>query len=314
MGKRLAVFTALLVIPLLLSVGFYKFFYSRDFKFSFNGVSRLYRLHVPASSNSLSKKPLLIALHGYGDNPWIMEAYTGLSRLADKNQFIIVYPYGTNSPEDKFLSWNAGSCCYSAMAANTDDVGFINALTDNLVSRYPIDPDKIYLIGYSNGAMLVHRLAAQTPEKFAAASAVSGSIAGESYPTFTPFSLPAPKRSFPIILFHGEKDLVVPFVGGANVYSRQVGLAKFASFNDTLNYWAKADDCSLPEITKPSTGVILRDYSDCQTGNAVSGYSLSDRGHIWPGSLVEKFIYGNSRTIDAGETSWQFFQNYTRKP
>lgn len=313
MLKRIISFTLLIIVPLLVSVVFYKFFYSRDFKFFYNGTARSYRLHFPLGSNSSSGKPLVIALHGFGDNPWIMEVYTGLSRLADRNGFIIVYPFGTGGLQDKYISWNAGSCCSTAVVEKVDDVGFINALTDNLISRYSVDPDRVYLIGYSNGAMLAHRLAAETPEKFAAASAVSGSVAGESYPDFIHFSLPPPKRAFPVIMFHGEKDLVVPFAGGENVYTLQPGMAKFASFNETMAYWAKADLCPLPRISKPADGVTLRDYSDCETGSAVSGYSLSNLGHIWPGSIVESFIYGNSGKINAGEISWEFFQKYTRK-
>src|SRR3990172_5864819 len=314
MRKRILAFIVMLVVPLLISVVFYKFFYSRDFKFTYNGTPRSYRLHIPGGTDPSLKMPLIIVLHGLGDNPWIMEVHTGLSRLADRHQFMVVYPYGTGGLQNKYMSWNAGSCCATAMVEDIDDVGFINALTDNLVSRYSVDPDRIYLTGYSNGAMLVHRLAAQTPGKFAAASVVSGSIAGASYPTFKYYSLPSPKRPFPIIMFHGEEDQVVPFAGGENVYSLQPGLAKFSSFSDTLAYWANANHCPLPEITKPASGVTLRNYSDCETGEAVLGYSLSNRGHIWPGSIVEGLIYGNAGRLDAGEISWEFFQKYTRKP
>ena len=54
-----------------------------------------------------------------------------------------------------------GNCCGKAEEKKVDDVGFINALIEELEANYAIDPRRIYVTGMSNGAMMSYRLACE---------------------------------------------------------------------------------------------------------------------------------------------------------
>ena len=57
-----------------------------------------------------------------------------------------------------------------------DDVGFIKALLVWIEHAFCVDPDRIYLVGFSNGAMLTYDLTTIAPMHFAAAVAIAGSV------------------------------------------------------------------------------------------------------------------------------------------
>ncbi|MBS0012966.1 MAG: hypothetical protein KFF46_03255, partial [Desulfobacterales bacterium] len=58
------------------------------------GFRRSYRVHMPAGSAGDGKLPLLVMLHGAFETAKTMERLTGFSDLADRENFIVVYPNG----------------------------------------------------------------------------------------------------------------------------------------------------------------------------------------------------------------------------
>jgi polyhydroxybutyrate depolymerase len=81
--------------------------------------------------------PVVLALHGATMNGPMMASFTDLNQKADDAGFIAVYPNGTGRRSSFF--WNGGKCCGSAVKENVDDVGFIDALLDDLVQNFPVD-------------------------------------------------------------------------------------------------------------------------------------------------------------------------------
>ncbi|MEU2661767.1 PHB depolymerase family esterase [Micromonospora sp. NPDC007220] len=67
----------------------------------------------------------------------------------------------------------AGTCC-----GTTDDVGFLKDLTAHLVRTWRADPDRVYLIGISNGGDMSFRAAVEGERLFAAIGVVSGGYSG----------------------------------------------------------------------------------------------------------------------------------------
>jgi polyhydroxybutyrate depolymerase len=72
-----------------------------------DGRTRSYILHVPANHNGTGAMPLVIVLHGATQGDANAERMSGMSALADKENFIAVYPEGTG----RLPTWNAGNCC-----------------------------------------------------------------------------------------------------------------------------------------------------------------------------------------------------------
>jgi poly(3-hydroxybutyrate) depolymerase len=105
--------------------------------------------------------PVLFALHGAIDTVDEAAAYTELDRLAIKKGFLLVYLQG------RMLSWPP-----FIPPENSDvyepDVRFFNEMCDFVVREYAVDPQRIYLLGVSQGGAAANALTAMCSERIAA--------------------------------------------------------------------------------------------------------------------------------------------------
>lgn len=128
------------------------------------GIERSYVLHIPTGYNGRHPTPLVLAFHGIELNAEEMIRISGLSEQANTSGFIVAYPNGTGGSK----SWNGGHCCGEAAKNRVDDLGFVRALIDELASLANIDPGRVYATGFSNGAIMVYRLACELSDRIAA--------------------------------------------------------------------------------------------------------------------------------------------------
>lgn len=310
--KRITGLVLLLGIPLLILGSYYWWGYSREESINVGEITRRYRIHLPLSRAGNEKIPLVIILHGYGDHPRLIEGYSGFSVKADKEKFAVAYPYGTAGIADKSLSWNAGSCCGSALANNVDDAAFINQVIRDAGKKFNLDKTRVYIGGFSNGAMMAGLLADEFPREVAAVGMVSGSAGGQSPGSQGYYRLKNMELPVPAILFHGDKDTAVPFEGGANKNYKIPALASFESFTNSVNFWIDQDQCRIRDSRNLASGVKIQTAGNCADGAGVTAYSIPDRGHVWFGSPVETAIYGQTKGISATDEMWNFFQKYAR--
>src|SRR5687768_2016517 len=78
-----------------------------------DGRVRRYLVHYPPTYNSSRQWPLVLSFHGSNSNGLIQLEFTGMNETADREGFVLVYPFGTGERE-RLLFWNAGNCCGTA--------------------------------------------------------------------------------------------------------------------------------------------------------------------------------------------------------
>lgn len=160
---------------------------------------RTYLLHAP--TGPVDPQPLVIALHGALHTPEQMQTNTGLTPFSE-GKFTLAYGAGING------SWNAGtpepqpqSCCGAASAGNVDDVSYIRDVITHAKSVTPVDPDRVYLTGWSAGGMMAFKAGCQLADQVAAIVVVSGSLL-----------VPCP-AGIDTLHIHGAGDTTVPQSG-----------------------------------------------------------------------------------------------------
>lgn len=84
------------------------------------------------------------------------------------------------------------------------DLGPVAAIVDHVVASYPVDPDRVYLLGYSMGGGGAYRMAFDYGDLFAAMIAIAGHT-----PEPTPDHVRAVEQ-FPFLAIHGAQDARVP--------------------------------------------------------------------------------------------------------
>jgi polyhydroxybutyrate depolymerase len=246
-------------------------------------LDRSYLLHVPSAPGPL---PLVMMLHGAGGSADFAADETGWSALADQEGFAVVYPEGLAArpgKAPKFLTnpqeWTDGSG-----RGKRDDVGFMTTVLDDVAQRVPLDPRRVYVTGFSNGAGMVFRFATERADRIAAI----GPVAGHCW-----VHGPRPVRPVPTIYMVGDADPLVPLHGGTA--RTPWGVVKDRPpVKDTLDRWAKA-------IGQPFGS------------DRFPVWVIRDHGHHWPGgkaTLGERLGGPASDAVDATAEFWRFFREH----
>jgi predicted peptidase len=145
-----------------------------------------YLLFLPEGYDSSDKKwPLILFLHGAGESGSDIEKVKsqGLPKLLETKTDL---PFVVISPQSARGGWNADA---------------LNALLDDALATYKVDPDHVYLTGLSMGGFGTWDLGTAHPERFAAIAP----ICGGGNP-----SRAARLKHVPVWAFHGAKDRTVP--------------------------------------------------------------------------------------------------------
>jgi polyhydroxybutyrate depolymerase len=223
-------------------------------------------VHTPATGLGRSL-PLLVALHGSSSSGAALASVTGFDDLADSNGFIVVYPDGELIGGER--SWNSGQCCEPATSAQVDDIGFLNALLDEVLATYPIDPARVYVTGHSNGAIMAQEVACRMADRVAAIASVSGALdANESC---------APVRPIAMLEVHGTADENVLYEYG----------------QDAVSAWRRLDGCTTTSIDATVGAFDLSTWSHCADSTVVELATIEGGPHDWPtdgAQLVWSFL------------------------
>jgi polyhydroxybutyrate depolymerase len=277
----------------------------------FQGRPRGFRLHLPGDRPG-TLMPMVLALHGAGASGAAMRELTGFDALADREGFATLYPDGTPAATAETtgrLTWNAGFCCGAAVQQRIDDVGFLAALLDKVEREYGIDPNRVYVTGFSNGGMMAYRLAAEHPERIAALAVISGAIGGTGRDGTSPYRIPAPARPVPVMIVHGRQDPNVLFDGGISAAIRVPGRVNL-SVGEALALWSQANGCptpaSLPDPGAAGDFHVLME--NCRAGSAVELWALGAFGHGWPQHLSTS--PSTKPMPSATEAIWAFFKRF----
>ncbi len=142
--------------------------------------TRVYRLVVPKSVDLLRPAPLVVAFHGMLiDSKDLMPKYTRLNQTAGKNGF------SSPTPEAVGNSWGISA------EKVKGDLAFFDALLAQVASQYRIDPDRVFILGMSNGGYFAHLVARERSQAVAAVASHSVLSACKR------FSESGPTGSFP---------------------------------------------------------------------------------------------------------------------
>jgi polyhydroxybutyrate depolymerase len=271
------------------------------------GLTRTYVVHVPTGHDLKTPVPVVLALHGATMNGPMMAWFSGLNGKSDEAGFIAVYPNGTG--RNSSFTWNGGNCCGWAMQHQVDDVAFIDALLDDLMRAFPVDPRRVYATGMSNGAVMAYRLASELSGRIAAVAPVAGAVGTE---------VNRPKRPVSVLHFHGTKDEYIPFLGGRGEQS--ITGTQFCSVDHSIQTWVKLNGCD----ESPTTDVLSRTgdemtvtrttYANGMDGAEVALVVIEGGGHTWPGRRSPAATLGKSVTnVSANDLMWQFFERHPMK-
>lgn len=239
------------------------------------GLERTYELYIPADLGE--DVPLVIALHQFSSSARAMQVLTDLNAMADNMGLIVAYP------ENNGFGWNNGTAdiergYYGPDTENPDDIGFIQAMMDDLFDMYPIDAEQVYLIGGENGGLMASYLACQMPNQLAGVISV-GATMWEYHADICPEEVIAPVD---MLFMMGLQDWFYPFQGRDFQFTPDRPERYTVSFQETLEWWGAHNGCDL-QADSILEGTAHARFLDCDDDARTYLYSVAGGGSAWFG-------------------------------
>lgn len=171
-------------------------------------VSTLFHRVMPPRTPAGDRPPLLVLLHGRGADE------EDLAPLTDE----IDGRFLTLSPRAPFpFSSGGGYTWYEFDAAGTPDPTMFRSSCDRLlqflrdaIAGYPVDPRRVYLLGFSMGTVMAHAIALTQPGMLRGIVANSGYVPEGASPGFRWDAL----AGLDVLITHGTFDPVLPVAMG----------------------------------------------------------------------------------------------------
>lgn len=270
---------------------------------------RSFRVYRPPAIVAGERLPLLVMLHGCGQNANSFATSTRMNAVAARERFIVLYP-----EQDRIANvqgcWNWFDTGSGRAYGEAELI--MNAINQTCL-LYPVDRGCIAVAGLSAGASMAALLASRHPERFKAVVMHSGVPPGTAHsgigalgamhgrrstaalpvtPANTTTSLP------PLMVIHGNLDHVVaPSNGRAAVET-----------------WASATGARVgtPRVVQrgkryPTT------VTDFKRGRVVVATHVEVRrlGHAWSGGAAKQ-QFSDEKGPDASRMVWAFFSRQLR--
>ncbi len=284
--------------------------------------TRDYAVYVPSTYTG-TPVPLVVMLHGCSESVEDFDADTGMTRFAERDGFVVVYP--------RQLPVASVSTCWNWFLPRHQQRGagepsFLAGITRQVMGDYAIDPGRVYIAGMSAGGAMASVMAATYPDLYAAVGIHSGleyaaARDGLEALRVTVAGGPAPERAaalaiaaggshariVPAIVFHGDADQTVDVVNGDQAL-RQWLLADDLADDGALNGSLAPDAISVSERRLPAGRSYTRTvFAD----GLLERWIVHGMGHLWSGG-PSAGPYADPRGPSASEEMLRFFWQHPR--
>jgi poly(hydroxyalkanoate) depolymerase family esterase len=265
------------------------------------GVRR-YRLYRPPGVSYAERVPLLVMLHGCGQDAKSFALSTRMNRIAARERFLVLYP-----EQDRLA--NAQGCWnwYDTRSGRAyGEAALVLAAIDQVCLLYPVDRARIAVAGLSAGASMAALLATRHPERFKAVVMHSGIAPGTARSSVQaigamhgmrrPAALPLRLASAalpPLMVIHGGVDRIV---SASNAQA-------------AVQVWAEAGAASAGTRRQVQRGqrhpMTVTDWKRKGGGTVATLCEVGALGHAWSGGAAIQ-PYSDVRGPDASRMVWAF--------
>ena len=288
---------------------------------------RIYRVFVPDDLPADGGAPVVMLLHGCLQDERDMIEDTRFTELAERDGFIVVFPFVTSYP---FLPLRARNCwgffVEGQRQEGRGEAADLRRIFGAVEEEFRADPARRYVAGLSSGGAMAVVMAVAYSEDIAAAGAVAGVPYGEdacavAHACFTGVrhrpvaalreamraeqQAEEDQRLVPLMVIHSTNDGTVPIKNALNL--RDAWIAHHA-----------------PDATLAGTGDCTTDGVPCEHSRFVdrAGRTVVEtvfydgprfgRTHFWVGDHEGRFADPDGPS--ASELLWDFFRQHRLAP
>jgi poly(hydroxyalkanoate) depolymerase family esterase len=267
-----------------------------DGSFTCAAGTRTYKLYVPGSLPD-DKPGLIVMLHGCTQNAADFAAGTRMNELAETEGLLVVYP-NQSARANSSGCWNWFNA--QDQVHGRGEPSIIAGITQHVVSRYDVDPQRVFIAGLSAGGAMAVVMGHTYPNLYSAIGVHSGlpyQAASDVISAFAAMRGDARKQSAEleprVIVFHGDADKTVHPTNGAAI----VGAG--------LTHATKTVEGISADGRKYTRTIMQDDNSQSMSEH----WLLHGAGHAWAGgNAAGSYTDGNGP--DASKEMVRFFLDF----
>jgi poly(hydroxyalkanoate) depolymerase family esterase len=284
--------------------------------------SRAYKLWIPDGYSGKARRPLVMMLHGCTQTPDDFAAATEMNQLADKQNFLVVYPEETASA-NPLKCWNWFDS--SHQSREQGEPSLLAEIIKKVSADYKVDSRRVFVAGFSAGGAMAVIMGAAYPELFAAIGVHSGiaykaaTSVNEARPAMAQGGGDAArlgqlafqmmgntKHIMRVILFQGAKDALVAPVNADRVVTQWAQTDDFIDDgrdNDSVDDVA---DKTTESVSAGGYSYRKQIYNDRSGRPLIERWSVQELKHAWSGG-ASGASYTDPKGPDASREMWRFF-------
>jgi poly(hydroxyalkanoate) depolymerase family esterase len=265
--------------------------------------ARRFRLYRPPGVRIGEHLPLMVMLHGCGQDANSFASSTRMNRIAMRERFLVLYP-----EQDRLAN---GQGCWNWFDTDTGraqgEADLIMKAIDQVCLLYPVDKARVAIAGLSAGASMAALLVTRHPGRFKAVVMHSGVPPGTAHSTLSALGAMHGHRATlplaatpgtmeahwpPLLVIHGTADAVVsPHNGQAAAQA-----------------WASAAGARASPARKVQRGkrypMSVTDFK--RKGSTVATLvSVDGLAHAWSGGVASQ-PFSDGQGPDASRMAWGF--------
>jgi poly(hydroxyalkanoate) depolymerase family esterase len=268
--------------------------------------ARRFRLYRPPDVNLTERLPLLVMLHGCGQDAASFAASTRMNRIALRERFLVLYP-----EQDRLA--NAQGCWNwfdTASGRAHGEAALIMKAIDQVCLLQPVDRARIAIAGLSAGASMAALLATRHPERFKALVMHSGVPPGAAHSGLSALGAMRGRRAVapaiaattepasdavawpPLLVIHGALDAVVSARNGQAAAEAWAGAGQARAGSPRTVQRGKRYPATVTDFKR--RGATMATLVE-----------VGRLGHAWSGGAAKQ-PFSDARGPDASRMAWAF--------
>ena len=279
--------------------------------------SRDYIVYTPSGYRLDEALPVVMVLHGCKQTHLDIRAISGFDEIADRERFIVVYPFVTRYIGMRNLNcWGWWQRFH--VRSGSGEVEDLHRIIEQVQEEFTVDNDRIHITGLSSGAAMTIAALVAYGKLFASGASVAGVAYGESMRAVR-------INQFLSVKYHSLANTVKRMKTQLEGKGKLAPLLIIQSQNDhtvelqsALNLrdsWLEVKRArkERPDPIAGTTREIDWEYREYQRGSEVTPLEtllVEKLKHAWIGGNEGE--YGESRGPNISEIIWLFFKRHPR--
>lgn len=270
---------------------------------------RRFRLFLPPGAGLRRPVPLLVLLHGCGQDAASFAAATRAAAAARAGGFAVLLPEQSSAANPQ-RCWN----WFRPEAVVAGEAAVLMAIVDHVCALHPLRRDRLFALGLSAGGAMALTLGLRYPERFLAVGSHSGAVphsaatpaqAGQAMRGRRPPALASLRRHLagrslpPLLVIHGEMDRSVDPANAEASTALWLDLAEGPP--------------SAPGPSRPARRGSRHPYTTTDWRRSGQIYvrqiHVAGLGHAWSGGAARQ-AFSDPQGPDALKLAWGFFSRW----